>query len=112
MVQLVITETCKGYSPKDTYRVAEQGHKNFADIVQANMYLKEQYGNCKKQKMFIDTKDGKTLVCGYIFSFKNADTSHFPVEKWLQRDWVSFQEVKTMNLADSIPCIMNLTTEV
>lgn len=47
--------------------------------------------------MFVDA-EGKSKHIGYVIGFRNADLSRYPVEKWLQQDWVEFREVKSINL--------------
>ena len=61
---------------------------------EAKDWLKDNYGKAKRVPMYVDTKDGKTKKVGYVIGFRNADYSHSPVYKWIQQDWVSFNEVK------------------
>ncbi len=98
MINLEIIETGKSYNPKDTYSIFNRETKNFKDLKEAKEYLKDRYRKAKRSKMYVDTKEGKALHCGYIFGFRNEDISHVPVQKWLQQDWVSFEEVKTLSL--------------
>ena len=51
--------------------------------------LKDRYGNCKRVNMYQDAEDGQPELVGYIYCFKNADYSHYPVQHWYQQDWVS-----------------------
>ncbi len=96
MIQLNITMTGKGYSPKDKWSNFGQDTKNFTSIQDAKDWLKEQYGKAKRVSMFIDLKDGKSKRIGYVIGFRNSDMSHYPVDKWLQQDWIEFREVKTI----------------
>jgi hypothetical protein len=48
--------------------------------------------------MYIDGKDGKPQKIGYVIGFRNADLSHYPVNKWIQRDWIEFNEIKRIIL--------------
>ena len=100
MIQLQITMTGRGYGKNDEYRRFGEATKYFADIEAAREWLKEQYGKCKRGKIYRDRKDGTSYQVGYIYSFNNADWSHSPVDKWRQQDWVSFQSVETMNLEE------------
>lgn len=95
MIQLQITMTGKRSGSKERFRVFADDTKNFKSILQAKEYIKNQYGKSKRAKMFVDTKEGSKHV-GYVFGFRNADLSHYPVQKWTQQDWVEFQEVNTI----------------
>lgn len=97
MIQLNVTMTGKGYSPKDGFRCFDKRVFHFKDMGAAREYLKETYGKAKRSPMYLDTKEGTKKV-GYIFGFRNADLSHYPVEKWIQNDWVEFREVKTITI--------------
>ncbi len=99
MIELRTVETGKGYSSKDKYRIFNEFLKSFRDMAAVDEYFKEYYGKCKRQKMYVDTKNGKTRHIGYIFCFRNSDISHIPVDKWLQQDWVSFYECKPLILS-------------
>lgn len=98
MIQLLITETGKGYNPKDAYTVFNKQTKEFKDIPEAMQYIKDTYGKSKREKMYVDVKGGGSKHVGYVIGFRNSDISHFPVEKWLQQDWITFEEVTTVDL--------------
>lgn len=100
MIELQIVETGKGYSSKERYKSFNEFSKCFQNMTSADDYLKERYGKCKKQKMYVDTKEGQNKHVGYIFCFKNSDISHFPVDKWLQQDWVSFYKCEEIVLTN------------
>lgn len=94
MIQVIITITRKSYNPKDEYRTFDKETLTFADKDEANKALAERYGKSwkRRNKMYVDDKDGKALHCGYIVGFKADDISHTPVQKWLQQDWIEFRE--------------------
>jgi hypothetical protein len=96
MIQIHVTSTGKGYSPKDVWRCFDEFTKNFPTLADAKAWLKETYGKAKRVPMYCDTKTG-TKKIGYVIGFRNADWSHSPVEKWLQQDWVEFRHVRTIN---------------
>lgn len=98
MIQLIITKTGKSFNPKDEYKIFDTEEKTFADLPSAKQFLNETYGKSKRRPMFCDTKEGKPKHIGYVIGFKNADLSHSPVEKWLQQDWIHFNEVKSLDL--------------
>jgi hypothetical protein len=99
MYQIRIQETAKGFSPNDFWtKLSVPEHHSFSDLKEVKEYLKKKYGKCKRVPMYYDDKDGKPIKCGYIYGFRNADLSHYPVVKWLQQDWVSINEIKPVNL--------------
>lgn len=89
MIRMHIVMTSKSYSNKDKYRMFDETTKIFPDMKSAKQWIKETYGNAKRFPIYVDTKEGTKKV-GYTIGFRNADVSHYPVEKWLQRDWISF----------------------
>lgn len=97
MIQVYITSMGKSYNPKDSYCMFDEQLKNFHDMDEAKAWLSDTYGKSKRSKMFVDQAD-KSVHCGYIIGFRNADISHVPVQKWLQQDWIEFREVKTLAL--------------
>jgi hypothetical protein len=97
MIQITIIETGKGYAPKDQWRTFNEETHIVIDMKAARAFLRARYGKAKRAAMYQDTKEGTKRV-GYVFGFRNADVSHTPVEKWLQQDWVSFEEVKQVVL--------------
>jgi len=99
MIQLRITTTTKGYHPSAEWQGSGERTETFIDIESALAYLKEQYCNCSREKIFIDRKDGTSAHCGWIYGFRTADWSHLPVEHWLQRDWVAFYRVEPIELS-------------
>jgi len=99
MIQLTITETGKGFSPKSDWTIINEAKKTFPDMETVKVFLKERYGKCKRVKMYQDNKNNESVHCGYIYSFHNADWSHCPVEKWIQRDWIGFNSLQTMKLS-------------
>ena len=93
MIHLSVFRTGKGYSPKDEYKIFDNETKTFETLRDAKEYLKETYGNCKRDFIYRDKTDGTTIKVGYIYSFNNCDWSHSPLEKWRQKDWVEICEV-------------------
>ena len=92
MIEVHTIMTGKGYSPKDKYCIFGENTEHFNTLDEVQEYLKDQYGTCRRSKMYRD-KDGKSEHIGYVFGFRNSDISHVPVDKWLQQDWVSILEV-------------------
>jgi len=98
MIRVEIEKTGKGYGKNEGYHMFDRETKTFKDMLEVKKFLKETYGKCKRVPSYVDTKDGEVKKVGYVYCFKNADLSHYPVEKWLQQDWVSFFELKQIYL--------------
>ena len=62
-------------------------------MTETKAYLREQYGKCKKQKMYVDTKTGETKHIGYIYCFKNK------YDKILEQHWLSFYDRQEIDLS-------------
>lgn len=95
MIQLKITKTGKSYNPKDHYKVFDDDIIHCSSLDEAKKWLEDKYGSCKRTKMYQDP-NGDHI--GYIYHFRDADFSHYPVNRWLQQDWVKFCEVKPIKL--------------
>jgi hypothetical protein len=91
MIELNITQTAKSYGAKE-YESFNSYNKSFHTLAEAKNWLKEEYGNVKRSKMFVDKTDGSNQHIGYIYGFKNKDYSH-NTNSWLQQDWVEFSKV-------------------
>lgn len=88
------TRTSKGYSPKSQWMQVDKDRKRFADMAEAREWLKSEYGSSKRRAMYRDTREGATIRCGYVIGFRDSDGR----DKWLQQDWIEFQECTTINL--------------
>lgn len=82
---------------RDNFSSFNQETHKFQTIKEVKEWLKEIYGKCKKQKMYVDGKNGDTQHIGYIYCFKNKDWSH-NTESWWQQDWVSIKEMKATTI--------------
>lgn len=91
-----IDKTAKDMGSKEGvegYHIFDQEIKNFKTLDEIRVYLDEQYGKCKKVKMYIDTKKGESKQKGWIYCFRNSDVSHNS-KPWYQQDWVSVSEIQ------------------
>lgn len=95
--KIIIRESSKPLFSKDNYQMFNQREENYKTIEEVKEYLKDYYKKCKKEKMYIDTKDQEAKHIGYIYSFINQDMSHMS-EKWLQQDWVEIREIEEKNI--------------
>jgi hypothetical protein len=97
MIQVQIDQTGKGYGKNEKWSLFNQHTELFVNMERVKDWMKETYGKCKRSPMYMD-KNGKSVKIGYVFSFHNDDISHVPVNKWIQRDWVSFSELTQIEL--------------
>ena len=99
MIELHITYTGKSYSPKDSWRILNVDREvAFNNIDEVKNFLRNRYGKCKRVPMYRDGNDGKAIQTGWIFGYRNADWSHYPVQKWLSQDWCEVRESKPLNV--------------
>jgi hypothetical protein len=91
MVELRITRTSKSFNPRDRYTEFDSEVKTFTDLAEAKAWLKSEYGDHKRDKIYQDGRNPAMHV-GYIYGFKNRDISHNSAA-WLQQDWITFYEV-------------------
>ena len=85
-------KTDKQVSLVSGYTCFDERVETFKTEKEALDYLKENYQKHKKEKMFIDDKEGNAKQVGWIYSFKNKDWSHNS-EWWFQQDWVELRKV-------------------
>ena len=93
--EILITSTGKPIgNTKENYTAFNNIRELFKTIEEVENFLKENYQGHKKEKMYIYKKDGQSLHIGYIYSFKNGDVSHYPMEQWYQKDWVEIRKIQ------------------
>ena len=75
----------------------------FESVEAVKKWLDQKYGS--EHAMFKDPNyiikrsimySGDT-PCGYVFEFEDADYSHAPIEKWIERDWVTVHKIVAKN---------------
>lgn len=97
--ELLITETGKSFSPRDTFRIFHEERKGgFETMADVHAYLRERYGNSKRAAMYHDVKDGPPKRIGWVIGFRNSDISHYPVDHWIQQDWITVKQCDTVDL--------------
>lgn len=81
-------------SENGRFDVINRERKEFDSAKDIIAWLKDKYGslNVKRGVIYDGTRDDP---CGYTYLFENADLSHVPVERWIQRDWVNIYKVHT-----------------
>ncbi len=88
-----ITQTGKTPRKEEDFRTF-----NFEEVIcktleEVKKELKDRYGEVKQRtKMYRDVKDGEPVHSGYVYHYRNSDMSHYPVNEWIQEDWVEVAE--------------------
>lgn len=57
--ELHLTRTGKQVGSKDGYELFSEDRQIFPNTAAVKTYLREQYGHCKREKMYMDKKDGE-----------------------------------------------------
>ena len=91
--KVLITLTAKGMFTEGEYHQIGSDHKEFTKYEDVKEFLKKQYGNCKKVKMYRDTKEGEPVHIGWIYCFKCSDKSAIKDVPFLEQDWVEVRKV-------------------
>ena len=89
--EMIITY-CGSSNNGETFSIFDDKTKIFDSADEAKAWLQEQYGNCRIPVRRVQMYRGDGIPCGYIFEYENADWSHYPVEKWIQQDWISLEK--------------------
>ena len=97
MIELHIDETVKGYSAKERWSLMNQKVEYFPTLIEAKQWINKTYKKHRRHPIrFSNVENGDIKKVGYIVGFHNDDISHYPVVKWLQRDWITFHESKLL----------------
>lgn len=74
------TESGRGFTKYDLDR------KEFETIKKVKEFLADEYGKCKRDKIYIDGKNGEAIHIGTIYCFRTPEYNN--------RDWVIVREMK------------------
>ena len=104
LYEVVITETARN-TLKEEPQCFNQIKKVFKNVEEIKAFLKDRYGKIPKirenNKIYVDTKDGKTNMVGFTYSFWNRDISHNS-KAWYQTDWITIDETKIKHADPSV----------
>jgi len=93
--QVSITRTSKNAGSKEPrgkgWSTFDREEKKFTTLDEVKAFLKEEYGKCKREKIYRDDSEAGHHV-GYCYHFRNKDWSHNSPE-WYQQDWVEVNEM-------------------
>ena len=89
-VEIVKTSKLHG-STTDKFSCWDIIHKDFETFEEITKFVKETYNKCKTSKMYIDTKDGKQLQCGWIkhYIIEEYNNELYKYQKYDCQDWIS-----------------------
>jgi hypothetical protein len=64
--------------------------EEFASLEKVRGFFLDRYGRIpnRRNKVYVDTKDGETKEVGFTYSYWNRDISHNS-KHWYQTDWVT-----------------------
>lgn len=86
--EVSITKTAKTWGPQKTgYHIFDHQLEKFNSISEIRDFLKNEYGKCKKSKVYRDVEDGKTEHTGWVYHFKEE------CDRVWRQDWVTLYAV-------------------
>lgn len=85
-----ISILCTGSCDGKKFSLFDEETKIVDTSDEAINYLKDRYKNIIRRQLAYFEPDKPV---GYMYEFENADLSHTPVEKWIQRDWVNVSKI-------------------
>ena len=91
------TRTCKAVFSKEGYCRYDSDVRAFDTVAEVKAFLKEEYGNCKRTKQYIDGPNGEAIHKGYCYMFNTPKASYDDQEK-NNCDWVHVREIHATNL--------------
>lgn len=91
------TRTCKAVGSKEGYYCWDKTVDTFDNLAEIKAFLKEQYGNCKRGKQYIDGANGEAIHKGYCYHYNSPKVSHDDTPK-NNIDWVHVREIHATNL--------------
>lgn len=98
MIEVRISKTCAfamtgknaGWQRYDDMR------KSFADMAEAQQWLRDEYGKAKRVPCYVDKKGGGAQQVGYVIGFRPKWRSKGdPV---VEQHWVEFRECNLLDL--------------
>ena len=96
-VEVYITKQSKPAGNQNDYYTYDLQTKRFKDMKEFKQWLKEEYGNSKRQTMYRDDKDGNAVKVGYVISFKTKEYEDGKYKTYYESHWIEVMEVETHN---------------
>lgn len=91
--EVLVSQTCKAIGSKENYYLWNKETKKFHTVKEIKDFLKEQYGKCKRKKIYNDGITGEPKHVGYTYHYNTPKVSHDDQPK-NNIDWVTMQEIK------------------
>jgi hypothetical protein len=88
----------RGYHKDQLWYQYDQTTETFENLKAAKTWIKEKYENHKRSFIYVDDKGGKTKRIGYVIGFRDEEYNEGKWEKSIQQHWISFQEVKDLEI--------------
>lgn len=92
-IEVKIKQTCKRWGTKDSFTVGGEENRKFPSMKEAREFLTSRYGKARREPMYCDLKDGRTVQSGYVYRYSETEYFHQWSEKWICHNWVSIHEI-------------------
>jgi len=84
--------TCKAIGKNSDWYKWDKDTNEFGTVANVKKFLREEYGSCKRSKMYRDGKDNEPLHIGFIYHYNTPKCSYDDQPKNNQ-DWVEVREI-------------------
>lgn len=78
-------------NPNHTWYTYNRDEKKFRTMEEVRDWLKSEYGDCRREKMYRDAENAKTMQAGWIYCYKAEPSSYDDCHHFMQ-DWIEVQE--------------------
>lgn len=95
--EVQIDKTCKPIGSKTGFYQYDKETLQFPSIADVKAFLKEQYGTCKKVKIYNDGITGEVKHVGYIYCYNTPKCSYDDTAKNNQ-DWTEVKEINATTI--------------
>ena len=96
-VEAYITKQSRPAGNQNNYYTYDKQTKQFKDMKEFKVWLKDEYGKCKRQPMYRDMKDGESVKVGYVIGFKTKEYENGKYRTYYESHWIKVVEVETHN---------------
>lgn len=99
MIRIKVTKTAKGYAPADRWYQYGIDSVYFPNLEEAMIWLKKEYGNHRRSKMYVD-RDGGAKHIGYVIGFRVPRDFHECGDPALmEQHWLHFSTIEDLILS-------------
>lgn len=94
--EIHITKTCRPMGRTGEWRRYDSEIVRKSTIEEVKAYLKNEYGTCKKMRMYHDT-DGGAEAIGYIYGFRTPPSSYD--DCWhFEQHWIDIEKMQATRI--------------